>query len=112
MRRLLARRHVDTWFLLIMTAALLVAFRIVQPGWLNGHTVQNLVIQNTPLALVAMAMTFAIVSRHIDLSPGSLIALSGAVIGLVYTSQASLWLALLAGLLSGMHDYPPSLARR
>jgi ribose/xylose/arabinose/galactoside ABC-type transport system permease subunit len=98
MRRLLAKRHVDTWFLLIMTGALLVVFRIVQPGWLNSHTIQNLVIQNTPLALVAMAMTFAIVSRHIDLSPGSLIALSGAVIGLVYASQGSLALAILAGL--------------
>jgi ribose transport system permease protein len=98
LRRLLAKRYVDTWFLLLMTGALLVAFRIVQPGWLNSHTLQNLVIQNTPLALVAMAMTFAIISRHIDLSPGSMIALSGAVIGLVYTQNGSLALAILAGL--------------
>jgi ribose/xylose/arabinose/galactoside ABC-type transport system permease subunit len=97
-RRLFAKSYLDTWFLLIMTAGLLAAFRIVQPGWLNSHTIQNLVIQNTPLALVAMAMTFAIVSRHIDLSPGSMIALSGAVVGLVYTAQGSLALAILAGL--------------
>ena len=96
-RRLFAKSYLDTWFLLIMTGGLLVAFRIVQPAWLNSQTIQNLVIQNTPLALVAMAMTFAIVSRHIDLSPGSMIALSGAVVGLVYTSQGSLALALLAG---------------
>jgi ribose/xylose/arabinose/galactoside ABC-type transport system permease subunit len=96
-RRLFAKNYIDTWFLLIMTAALLVAFRIVQPGWLNGHTVQNLVIQNTPLALVAMAMTFSIISRYIDLSPGSMIALAGAVIGLVYTAQGSLALAIAAG---------------
>ncbi|HZO97623.1 MAG TPA: ABC transporter permease [Gaiellaceae bacterium] len=96
--RLLAKSYIDTWFLLIMTGALLVAFRIVQPSWLNGQTVQNLVIQNTPLALVAMAMTFAIISRHIDLSPGSMVALSGGVIGLVYTSQGSLPLAIVAGL--------------
>jgi ribose transport system permease protein len=97
-RRLFAKSYLDTWFLLIMTGGLLLAFRIVQPGWLNSQTIQNLVIQNTPLALVAMAMTFAIISRHIDLSPGSLIALSGAVIGLVYTAQGSLALAILAGL--------------
>jgi ribose transport system permease protein len=97
-RRLFAKSYIDTWFLLIMTGALLLAFRIVQPGWLNSQTVQNLVIQGTPLALVAMAMTFAIISRHIDLSPGSMIALSGAVIGLVYTAQGSLALAILAGL--------------
>ena len=96
--RLFAKNYIDTWFLLIMTVALLVAFRIVQPDWLNGHTVQNLVIQNAPLALVAMAMTFSIISRHIDLSPGSMIALSGAVIGLVYTAQGSMALAIAAGL--------------
>lgn len=97
-RRLFAKSYLDTWLLLIMTGALLIAFRIVQPDWLNSQTVQSLVIQNTPLALVAMAMTFAIISRHIDLSPGSMIALSGAVIGLVYTAQGSLALAILAGL--------------
>jgi ribose/xylose/arabinose/galactoside ABC-type transport system permease subunit len=95
--RLFAKGHIDTWFLLLMIVAELIAFRIVQPSWLNGHTLQNLVIQNTPLALVAMAMTFSIISRHIDLSPGSMIALCGAVIGLVYTSQGSLALALAAG---------------
>jgi ribose transport system permease protein len=97
-RRLFAKSHIDTWFLLIMTAALLLVFRIVQPSWLNGQTIQNLVIQNTPLALVAMAMTFSIISRYIDLSPGSMIALSGVVIGLVYTAQGSLALAIAAGL--------------
>jgi ribose transport system permease protein len=96
-RRLFAKSYLDTWFLLLMTGALLVAFRIVQPGWLNSKTIQNLVIQNTPLALVAMAMTFAIISRHFDLSPGSMIALSGAVVGLVYTANGSLALAILAG---------------
>ena len=53
MRQLVAKRHIDTWFLLIMTGALLVIFRIAEPGWLNSHTLQNLIIQNTPLALVA-----------------------------------------------------------
>lgn len=97
-RRLFAKSYIDTWFLLLMTGALLVAFRIVQPDWLNSTTLQNLVTQNTPLALVAMAMTFAIISRHFDLSPGSMIALSGAVIGLVYAANGSLALAVLAGI--------------
>jgi ribose/xylose/arabinose/galactoside ABC-type transport system permease subunit len=97
-RRLFAKNYLDTWFLLIMTGGLLVIFRIAEPDWLNSQTLQSLVAQNAPLALVAMAMTFAIISRHIDLSPGSMIALSGAVIGLVYSSGGSLALALLAGL--------------
>jgi ribose/xylose/arabinose/galactoside ABC-type transport system permease subunit len=71
MRRLVAKRHIDTWFLLIMTAALLVSSG--SPARLaERHTIQNLSSRTPPLALVAMAMTFAI-SRHIDLSPGSMI---------------------------------------
>ena len=100
-RRVFAKSMLDTWFLLIMTAALLVVFRLLQPGWLNSQTLQSLVAQNAPLALVAMAMTFAIVSRHIDLSPGGMVALTGAVIGLVYGSHG-LALGLLAGLAAAL----------
>jgi ribose/xylose/arabinose/galactoside ABC-type transport system permease subunit len=45
-----------------------------------------------------MAMTFSIISRHIDLSPGSMLALAGVVIGLVYRETGSLGLGLAAGL--------------
>jgi ribose transport system permease protein len=95
--RLLGRSYLDTWFLLIMTGGLLVVFWIVQPAWLNSQTIQSLVTENAPLALVALAMTFSIISRHIDLSPGSMVALVGLVIGLVYSSTGDLALALLAG---------------
>src|SRR5207253_2921118 len=45
-------RHLDTWFLLGMTGALLLAFWIVQPSWFTRNLVQEVIAQNTPLALV------------------------------------------------------------
>jgi ribose transport system permease protein len=92
------KRYLDAWFLAAMTVIAVVAFRFVEPSWLNRHTLQAIVTQNGPLALVAMAMTFSIISRHIDLSPGSMLALAGVVIGLVYRDTGSLGLGLLAGL--------------
>jgi ribose transport system permease protein len=92
------KRYLDAWFLGGMTVVAVIAFRFVEPSWLNGHTLQSIVTQNGPLALVAMAMTFSIISRHIDLSPGSMLALAGVVIGLVYRDTGSLGLGLLAGL--------------
>jgi ribose transport system permease protein len=80
-----------------MTAALLLALWLVEPEWFTSQLVQLLVAENAPLALVAMAMTFSIISRNIDLSPGAMIALTGAVIGLVVASHG-LALALLAGI--------------
>jgi ribose transport system permease protein len=96
-KRVFAMRHLDVWFLVAMTAALLLALWLVEPGWFTSQLVQLLVAENAPLALVAMAMTFSIISRNIDLSPGAMIALTGAVIGLV-TASHGLALALLAGL--------------
>jgi ribose transport system permease protein len=95
---LFARRHLDSWFLVAMTTVLLLAFWAVQPEWLNRYTLQSLTTQSAPLALVAVPMTFAIISSHIDLSPGSMIGLTGAVIGLAFTATGNIWLALLAGL--------------
>jgi ribose/xylose/arabinose/galactoside ABC-type transport system permease subunit len=93
-----ARRHLDSWFLVAITSVLLITFWALQPEWLNRYTLQSLVAQSAPLALVAVPMTFAIISSHIDLSPGSMIGLTGAVIGLAFSASGSIWLALVAGL--------------
>jgi ribose transport system permease protein len=97
-RAALDKRYLDAWFLAGMTVVAVVAFRFVEPSWLNRNTLQSIVTQNGPLAIVAMAMTFSIISRHIDLSPGAMLALAGVVIGLVYRDTGSLALGLLAGL--------------
>ena len=76
MRAVLDKRYLDAWFLAGMTVVAVVAFRFVEPSWLNGNTLQSIVTQNGPLAIVAMAMTFSIISRHIDLSPGAMLAKS------------------------------------
>jgi ribose/xylose/arabinose/galactoside ABC-type transport system permease subunit len=95
-------RYLDVWFLAVSTVSMVILFWMIQPSWLNDRTLQSIVAQNAGLAVVAMAMTFAIISRHIDLSPGSMLALIGAVIGIVYRDSGSLSLALLAGLGAGL----------
>jgi ribose transport system permease protein len=100
--RIFTRQLLDTWFLVAVTSGLVLAFRLIEPDWLNGNTLQSVVAQNAPLAVVAMAMTFSIISRHIDLSPGSLIALSGTVIGLTYAHTNTIVLAVAAGLLTAL----------
>ena len=97
-RQLFARHQLDAWVLLVATLLLLLLFWILEPKWLNQDTLQLLVAQYAPLALVSAAMTFSIIAGHIDLSPGSMIGLSGSVIGLVFTWTGDIWLSLLAGL--------------
>jgi ribose transport system permease protein len=88
----------DAWVLVVATVLLLLLFWILEPKWLNQDTLQLLVAQYTPLGLIAVAMTFSIIAGHIDLSPGSMIGLTGSVIGLVFTGTGNIWLSLLAGL--------------
>ena len=73
-RAALDKRYLDAWFLAAMTVGAIVLFRLIEPSWLNSQTLQSIITQNGPLAIVAMAMTFSIISRHIDLSPGSMLA--------------------------------------
>jgi ribose/xylose/arabinose/galactoside ABC-type transport system permease subunit len=102
MSALARARYLDIWFLAAITVGMVILFWAIQPSWLNDRTLQSIVAQNAGLAVVAMAMTFAIISRHIDLSPGSMLALIGTVIGIVYRDSGSLPLALLAGLGAGL----------
>jgi ribose transport system permease protein len=97
-----AARYLDLWFLGAMTIVMLVAFWSVEPSWLNARTIPAIIAQNAPLALVAMAMTFSIISRHIDLSPGSALALSGVVAGVTYRETGSLELGVIAALVSAL----------
>ena len=80
-----------------MTVAMVVIFWLVSPSWLNPRTIPAIIAQNAPLALVAMAMTFSIISRHIDLSTGSVLALAGVVCGVVFRETGSLLLGAAGG---------------
>ncbi len=84
--------------LLLMFGMLVAIFTIVNPGFLTVANIRSLLEQNAALAIVAVGTTFAIISRNIDLSPGSLIALSGVALALVFTATGSIVLGLLAGL--------------
>ena len=91
-------RFLDAWFLAAITLGAIVIFRIIEPSWLNSQTLPSIITQNGPLAIVAMAMTFSIIARHIDLSPGSMLALASVVTGMVYRDEGSLLLGLLVAL--------------
>jgi ribose/xylose/arabinose/galactoside ABC-type transport system permease subunit len=102
-RRGLARlRHPDLWFLTLMTVGMVLVFWRISPSWLNPRTIPAIVAQNAPLALVALAMTFSIVSRHIDLSPGSSVALAGVVCGLAFNATGSVPVALVAAIVAAI----------
>ncbi|WP_428391225.1 ABC transporter permease [Lichenicoccus sp.] len=63
--------------------AALVAFDIaVTPGFRNPAVIRSLLFESAPVILIGLGQSLAIGTRGIDLSVGSVMALSSAVIGL------------------------------
>ena len=60
------------WFLVLLVAAA----RIIYPSFTQGGNLQNILYQNAPIGLIAVGMTFAMISGGFDLSVGGIVALS------------------------------------
>jgi ribose transport system permease protein len=77
-------------------------FALLAPSFLSAGNLQSLLVNNfTLLAIMAVAMTFAVASGGIDLSVGAAIDFASfSFVSLVLAGQ-SVWLGLIAGLGAG-----------
>jgi ribose/xylose/arabinose/galactoside ABC-type transport system permease subunit len=82
-------------------AALVVLLAVLSPYFLTVSNLSNVLEQTSINAVIAVGMTFVILSGGIDLSVGSLVALSGVALAAALQRGTPLPLALLAGLVTG-----------
>jgi D-xylose transport system permease protein len=87
---------------------------LVDGRFLTPRNIFNLTIQTVSVAIMATAMVFVIVTRHIDLSVGSLLATCSAMMAVMQTAVAPHWLgfglehpliapmAIVVGLITGV----------
>lgn len=84
-------------------AALVVVMAVLSKDFLNGQNLLNVGVQASVTAILAFGVTFVIVSAGIDLSVGSVAALSATVVAWAATSQGlPVWVAVLLGLAVGV----------
>jgi len=70
-------------------------------GFLTQYNIlDNVIVSNVPIGLIALGMTFVIITGGIDLSVGSTIALSSVVTALA--SPHGMWFAIAAAVLAGL----------
>ncbi|MFC7705890.1 sugar ABC transporter permease [Plastorhodobacter daqingensis] len=115
-RRLIDTLEIDTRLLGMIGAFILlcVGFHLITDGrFLTPRNVFNLTIQTVSVAIMATGMVFVIVTRHIDLSVGALLATCSAimamtqtvflpqVMGIALNSGLNAPLAILVGLVAG-----------
>lgn len=85
-----------------MLATLIVAFSATTDSFLTTGNMLNLLRQYAPTLILAVAMTFVITSSGIDLSVGSLVALTGALSASMLAFGQSSWLTIIAMLALGI----------
>ncbi|GGX65335.1 hypothetical protein GCM10010324_07930 [Streptomyces hiroshimensis] len=82
--------------------ALVVVMAVLSRDFLNGQNLLNVGVQASVTAILALGVTFVIVSAGIDLSVGSVAALSATVLAWAATKEGlPVWVAVLLGLAVG-----------
>jgi ribose transport system permease protein len=82
--------------MIIVLIVVLILAGIAYPGFYNPNNLRNILVQNADVGIVAVGMTFVLISGGFDLSVGAIYAISG----LLFTMWANQMPLLLAGLLA------------
>lgn len=90
----------DYGFLLILLVMVIISY-ILEPAFLTPRNILNILRQMSITTIIAFGTTLVIIAGMIDLSTGSLAALTGVLGTMVYVSSSSVMLGLMTGLASG-----------
>lgn len=100
--RELITRNMRQSGILVAFVAIFVLFSVLNKNFLSPTNLSNIVLQYSYILILAIGMVIVIIAGHIDLSVGSLVALTGAVSAvLVIKNGAPWWVGVLAALLVG-----------
>ncbi len=87
-------------FLILL--ALVILFSLGSDRFLQERNLVNILVQNAPIIVMTVGMTLTMLVGGIDLSVGSIAALSGAIsAGLVVNNGLSVGMGMLVGLIIG-----------
>ncbi len=88
--------------LLAVLGIIAVVVTLVNPNFLNINNAVSILQQVSVLGILTMAMALALISGGIDLSIGTIMALSGVVISTLISDGRPVWIAVLVGIVVAM----------
>lgn len=87
----------------IALVVIVIAFAIMNPTFLSANNLTNIVLQYSYILVLAIGMLFIIVLGQIDLSVGSVVALTGSVSAVLVIRQGlPWWMGVAAALIVGL----------
>lgn len=81
---------------------LMVLFSFTNDYFFNARNLGNILLQMTVVALLAYGMTYVLMLGEIDLSVGSIVAVSGVSLGLMLQAGWNPWLAIVVTMAVGI----------
>ncbi|MDC7225918.1 MAG: ABC transporter permease [Spirochaetales bacterium] len=108
--------------LILILIAIIILLAIFSPKFLTANNIKNLVRQTSIIGVVAIGMTFVIISGGIDLSVGSILGVASIISSMLMVSGLPIFLAIivamvvctLLGVINGIIVYdgkvPPFIA--
>lgn len=89
-----ALAFVRDYAVLLLLVVLVVVLAFLSPSFLTVPNVMNILTQNAPLAIIAVAGTFVIISGNFDLSTASIFAVGSVVAAWLATTGNAVWISL------------------
>ncbi|WP_240423173.1 ABC transporter permease [Leucobacter sp. wl10] len=97
------KHFIGDYGILVIFALVLVFLSIAAPNFLTVDNLVNVVRQSSIIGIIALGMTFIMITAGIDLSVGSVVGLAGMVFAILApASGGALWVPLVAGLGVGL----------
>jgi ribose transport system permease protein len=87
---------------LLLFIAVFLMFGSLSPHFLEGRNLLNILVQSSSTAIVAIGMTFVLITAGVDLSVGSIMFVAAAAAGKLMLNGAPLWLALVVIVMVGL----------
>src|SRR5512136_3198833 len=81
---------------------LFIVFSIVARNFFTIRSILSLALQTSAVTLMGIGVTFTIITGGIDLSIGSVVALSGTIAVMVARAGVPIWLSMIIGLVVGV----------
>lgn len=94
--------RIEGFTVALVLIALMILLSVSSPFFLTVRNLTNVLDQSVFVLLVALGVTFVLVTGGIDLSVGSVMGISGGVTGIVLMNGAPMLLAVGAGLVTGL----------
>ena len=97
------KRFIGDYGILVFFVLIVAFLAFAAPNFLTLNNVVNVVRQSSIIGLIALGMTFIMITAGIDLSVGSIVGLAGMTFALLApASGGAFWLPLIAGLGVGL----------